>query len=330
MDVNKCEFVGKVAGPLNEVLEILDCFNQYYDYRFIDEYKLKHNLNKFYAWSSLDLENCKYNEIKDIFDMYTITEILVRMGEMKNINRKTEMLKYIKKFCAQRLKKYKDSRNYKEIKELYYSKMKDFSKEFKLKSFQKIVQESKNEYLRIPTSKHFMGIKNFVKIESGVYDDGECWVVFSGNVDWSLNSAIGNGFKHSDFNKYQGMGWFKATNLEDLMKKYPKSKIEMYSTEPTEGFGEYIMATSGVYNYQIEDLEVSYFNTIEEAKKAGIDLPEEMTGIPIYTKIPYWFIENEYEFDFEDEYEPIEEEEWYYDEDEYKFNLLDPFVKWKI
>lgn len=296
---NICSFDARLVGKEEEVREVARYFFEYYSYELLDWRKFNESIQEFYKEIGL----VQTNKIVNVsMSMYFIASEIVQLDLFKNITRKADALRIIKKFMTNRLKEYKHEDDYRESKKLFSQEWKKFEKGFKLKEFKKLLVVTDEVKENLPKGPHFWRIFDVDVTDVDCDKDGTSSMTLYGSCAWSVGSALLYGGYYKDWKYCEGQDWFKGTCLENVHEKFPSLKMEIFSEEYGCSFSEHIKMDENGIIEDVGNLVATYYESVEEAKEDGFEITEEQVGDYIYTELPDWFYPTDcnrsYEFDW--------------------------------
>ena len=296
---NDCSFDARLVGKEEEVREVAQYFFEYYNYELLDWQKFNESIQEFYKEIGL----VQTNKIVNVsMSMYSIASEIVKLDLFKDITRKADALRIIKKFMTNRLKSYKQEDDYRESKKLFSQEWKKFQKGFKLKEFKKLLVITDEVKENLPRGPHFWRIFDVDVADTDYDKDGTFSMTLFGSCAWSVESALLYDGYYKFWKHYEGQDWFKGTCLENVHEKFPNLKMEIFSEECGCSFSEHIIMNENGITEDVGDLVATYYESVEEAEEDGFEITEEQVGDYIYTELPDWFYPTDfnrsYEFDW--------------------------------
>lgn len=296
---NDCSFDVRLVGKEEEVREVAQYFFEYYSYELLDWQKFNESIQEFYKEIGL----VQTNKVVNVsMSMYSIASEIVKLDLLKDITRKADALRIIKKFMTNRLKEYKHEDDYRESKKLFSQEWKKFEKGFKLKEFKKLLVITDEVKENLPKAPHFWRIFDVDVADTDYDKDGTFSMTLFGSCAWSASSALLYEGYYEDWKSYEGQDWFKGTCLENVHEKFPSLKMEIFSEECGCSFSEHIKMDENGIIEDVGNLVATYYESVEEAKEDGFEITEEQVGDYIYTELPDWFYPTDfnrsYEFDW--------------------------------
>lgn len=286
---NNCYFEVKLVGKEEEVKEVAGYFTEYYDYNFFDWELFFKKEKDFVKNMGLSMEN---SLVVSAMSLSGIFDKIFKNG-FPVFESREKALKILKEIMKDRLKyQYKLWGKELEKSEVFNEFEKEFNKfeegfDFEsFKDFEKLSSEEKNN---LPKRNHFFRIFDFVKYDEGFAENGKYFINAYGDCAWSLESCVLEDGYYSSWKEFEGKYWFKGTCLEKVHEKFPNLKIEMFSEETGCQFSGHILINEGGLSDECEELVAVCYQSVEEAKKDGLEISEDLINENIYKKLPSWF-----------------------------------------
>lgn len=286
---NNCYFEVKLVGKEEEVKEIAGYFSEHYDYTFFYYKEFFEKEKDFVKNMNLSMENdlvVSAMSLCGIFDNIFKNELNVFESKEKALeilkNLMENRLEYQCKLWEREVEKDKVYKEF-EIEFSKFEKCFDFEK---FKEFEKLSNKNENN---LPKGSHFFRIFDFNEVYEGIDENGEHFINAFGDCAWSLQSCVLEEGYYSSYKNFEDKGWFKGTCLEKVHEKFPDLKIEMFSEEAGCQFSEHILINEDGFLDECEELVAVCYESIEEAKKDGLEISEDLINEIIYTKLPSWY-----------------------------------------
>lgn len=286
---NNCYFEVKLVGKEEEVKEVAGYFSEHYDYTFFDFKEFFEKEKDFVKNMNLSMEN---NLVVSAMSLFGIFDSIFK-NELNVFESKEKALEILKEIMKERLeyqyklwgKELEKSEVFNEFEEEFNKFQKGFDFE-SFKDFEKLSSKEKNN---LPKGNHFFRIFDFNKVCEGADENEEYFINACGECAWSLQSCVLEEGYYSSWKEFEGKDWFKGTCLEKVHEKFPNLKIEMFSEEDGCQFSEHILINEDGFLDECEELVAVCYESIEEAKKDGLEISEDLINEIIYTKLPSWY-----------------------------------------
>lgn len=286
---NNCYFEVKLVGKEEEVKEVAGYFSEHYDYTFFDFKEFFEKEKDFIKNMNLSMEN---SIVVSAMSLSGVFDKIFKNG-FSVFENKEKALKILKEIMKERLeyqyklwgKELEKSEVFNEFEEEFNKFQKGFDFE-SFKDFEKLSSKEKNN---LPKGNHFFRIFDFNKVCEGADENEEYFINACGECAWSLQSCVLEEGYYSSWKEFEGKDWFKGTCLEKVHEKFPNLKIEMFSEEDGCQFSEHILINEDGFLDECEELVAVCYESIEEAKKDGLEISEDLINEIIYTKLPSWY-----------------------------------------
>lgn len=116
------------------------------------------------------------------------------------------------------------------------------------------VERAKNFYTA--DTPHFWNILGVEVVSQGM-EDKEYVVDLKGLCSENLADSLLKRGAQRVWGKYKSSDWFKGTSLEDVHKKFPELKVELFSVDLKEGFSEHVLVSEYGVEDEVEDFCVA-------------------------------------------------------------------------